>query len=147
MVFLSSLLMCTHRTCQYTNRDGEAIVRCDSRHPIKTLVCLLYAKVWFTILHFMLCVIILYVFVYPTFCVYIVLCVHELSCYVYGAILSTICRHNWPEVHDYGVTHSVSLHLRQSVIRTAVWCRVIGHPAYIPIWQSIPHPVSPHRQI
>jgi hypothetical protein len=26
-----------------------------------------------------------------------------------------------------GRTHSVSLHLRQSVIRTAVWCRVIGH--------------------
>ena len=34
-------------------------------------------------------------------------------------------RHKWPEVHDYCVSHSVSLHLRQSVIRTAVWCRVM----------------------
>jgi hypothetical protein len=34
-------------------------------------------------------------------------------------------RHKWPEVHDYCVTHFVSLHFRQSVIRTAVWCRVM----------------------
>jgi hypothetical protein len=61
-------------------------VRCDSSHPAKTLVYLLYAKVWFTILHLMCFVISLYVLVYPTLCVYIVLCFHELSCYVYGAI-------------------------------------------------------------